>query len=320
MTHWFKSALVTLALACAGQGVAVAQAWPAKPIRLIVPYPPGGNSDLIGRMIAEKISGPLGQQVVVENRAGAGATIGAQVAARAPADGYTLLLAPTAVMAITHHLRKVPYDPEQDFAPIASVSSSYGIVAARKDLPASNMAELVALARKDPGKLTFGSAGTATATHLSGEIVHSKAGIKVLHVPYKGSAESLNDLVGGRIDLIYDPVALVQIKAGNLKALGVTSAVRHPELPAVPTLKEQGLEVPGGSWFGLFAPRGTPPEVVNRVAAEVDKAMAAPGVREQLVKFSQFPEFRGPAAFAAEIRADSAFYKDLIQRLGIKVE
>ena len=320
MAHWFKTALVTLALACAGQGAAQAQAWPTKPIRLIVPYPPGGNSDLIGRMIAEKISGPLGQQVVVENRAGAGATIGAQVAARAPADGYTLLLAPTAVMAITHHLRKVPYDPEQDFAPIASVSSSYGIVAARKDLPASNMAELVALARKDPGKLTFGSAGTATATHLSGEIVHSKAGIKVLHVPYKGSAESLNDLVGGRIDLIYDPVALVQIKAGNLKALGVTSAVRHPELPAVPTLKEQGLEVPGGSWFGLFAPRGTPPEVINRVAAEVDKAMAAPGVREQLVKFSQFPEFRGPAAFAAEIRADSAFYKDLIQRLGIKVE
>lgn len=320
MAHWFKTALVTLALACAGQGVTHAQAWPSKPIKLIVPYPPGGNSDLIGRMIADKISGPLGQQVVVENRAGAGATIGAQVAARAPADGYTLLLAPTAVMAITHHLRKVPYDPEQDFAPIASVSSSYGIVAARKDLPASNMAELIALARKDPGKLTFGSAGTATATHLSGEIVHSKAGIKVLHVPYKGSAESLNDLVGGRIDLIYDPVALVQIKAGNVKALGVTSTVRHPELPGVPTLKEQGLEVPGGSWFGLFAPRGTPPEIVNRVAAEVERAMAAPGVREQLVKFSQFPEFRGPAAFAAEIRADSAFYKDLIQRLGIKVE
>jgi len=315
-----KAALVVLAVACAGPGAALAQTWPTKPIKLIVPYPPGGNSDLIGRMIADKISGPLGQQVVVENRAGAGATIGAQAAARSPADGYTLLLAPTAVMAITHHLRKVPYDPELDFAPIASVSSSYGIVAARKDLPASNMADLIALARKEPGKLTFGSAGTATATHLSGEIVHNKAGIRVLHVPYKGSAESLNDLVGGRIDLIYDPVALVQIKAGNLKALGVTSTVRHPELPGVPTLKEQGLEVPGGSWFGLFAPRGTPPEIVNRIAAEVDRAMAAPGVREQLVKFSQFPEFRGPAAFAAEIRADSAFYKDLIQRLGIKVE
>ena len=315
-----KSALLALALACAGPGSALAQAWPAKPIRLIIPYPPGGSSDVVGRMIADKISGPLGQQVVVENRAGAGAAIGSQAAARSPADGYTLLLAPTAVMAITHHLRKVPYDPEQDFAPIASVSSSYGIVAARKDLPASNMAELVALARKDPGKLTFGSAGTATATHLSGEIVHSKAGIKLLHIPYKGSSESLNDLVGGRIDLIYDSVALVQVKAGNLKALGVTSATRHPELPAVPTLKEQGLEAPGGSWFGLFAPRGTAPEIVNRVAAEVEKAMASPGVREQLVKFSLYPDFRDPSAFAAAIRTDSAFFKDLIQRLGIKVE
>lgn len=315
-----KSALLALALACAGPGSALAQAWPAKPIRLIVPYPPGGSSDVVGRMIADRISGPLGQQVVVENRAGAGAAIGSQAAARSPADGYTLLLAPTAVMAITHHLRKVPYDPEQDFVPIASVSSSYVIVAARKDLPASNMAELVALARKDPGKLTFGSAGTATATHLSGEIVHNKAGTKVLHIPYKGSSESLNDLVGGRIDLIYDSVALVQVKAGNLKALGVTSATRHPELPAVPTLKEQGLEAPGGSWFGLFAPRGTAPEIVNRVAAEVEKAMASPGVREQLVKFSLYPDFRDPSAFAAAIRTDSAFFKDLIQRLGIKVE
>jgi len=324
MITFRRTTVAVLAASLAGLAVfastAQAQAWPTRPIKLIVPYPAGGNSDLIGRMIADKLSVALGQQVVVENRAGAGATIGAQVAARSPADGYTLLLAPTAVMAITHHLRRVPYDPETDFAPIASVSSSYGIVAARKDLPANTMAELVALARKEPGKLTFGSAGTATATHISGEIVHQKAGIKVLHVPYKGSAESLNDLVGGRIDLIYDPVALAQIKAGNAKALAVTSTVRHPELPAVPTLKEQGLDVPGGSWFGLFAPRGTPSEVIARLAAEVEKAMAAPGVREQLVKFSQFPEFRGPAAFAAEIRADSAFYKELIQRVGIKVE
>ena len=302
-------------------GDAHAQApWPTRPVKLVVPYPAGGNSDLIGRMIAEKISGPLGQQVIVENRAGAGATIGAQAVARSPADGYTLLLAPTAVMAITHHLRKVPYDPDNDFVAIASISSSYGIVAARKDLPASTMPELVALAKQSPGKLTFGSAGTATATHISGEIVHSKAGITLLHVPYKGSAEALNDLVGGRIDLIYDPVALAQVKAGNVKALAVTSAVRHPELPDVPTLKEQGLEVPGGSWFGLFAPRGTPPEVVNRVAAEVDKALAAPGVREQLVKFSQFPDYRGPDAFAKQIREDSVFYKDLIEKVGIKVE
>jgi len=312
-----------LLLGCAllAAGAAHAQgAWPNRPMKLIVPYPAGGNSDLIGRMIAEKVSGLLGQNMVVENRAGAGAAIGAQAAARAPADGYTFLLAPTAVISITQHLRKLPYDADNDFAPVAMVSSSYGLVAARKDLPANTMGEFVALAKKEPGKLTFGSAGTATATHISGEIVHLKAGIKLLHVPYKGSAEALNDLVGGRIDLIYDPVALPQVKAGNVKALAVTSEVRHPELPNVPTLKEQGLEVPGGSWFGLFAPKATPPEIVNRLAAVIDKAVNAPGVREQMLKFSQYPEFQGPQAFARQIREDTAFYKDLIERAGIKVD
>ena len=295
-------------------------AWPSRPIKLIVPYPAGGNADSIGRLLADRLSQALGQQMIVENRAGAGATIGAQAVARSPADGYTLLLAPTAVVAITHHLRKVPYDPENDFVPIASLSSSYGIVAARKGLPASNMAELIVLAKKSPGKLTFGSAGTATATHLTGEIVHNKAGITLLHVPYKGSAESLADLVGGRIDLIYDPVALSQIKAGTVKALATTANVRHPELPDVPTLREQGLEVPGGSWFGLFAPRGTPPEIVERLALESEKAMSAAGTRELLLKFSQYPDYKGPAAFTKQIQSDNAVYRDLITRTGIKID
>ncbi len=326
--HARRAALVRSALmvaawgsVCAGSASAQAQgAWPNRPLKLIVPYPAGGNADSIGRLIAERLSGTLGQQVVVENRAGAGATIGAQAAARSPADGYTLLLAPTAVVAITHHLRKVPYDPETDFTPIACLSGSYGIVAARKDLPANTLPELIALAKKDPGKYTFGSAGTATATHLSGEIVHYKAGIKLLHIPYKGSAESLADLVGGRIDLIYDPVALSQIRAGTLKALAVTSDTRHPELPNVPTLREQGLDVPGGSWFGLFAPRGTPPEIIERLAAESGRALAAPGTRETLLKFSQYPDYKGPAAFARQIATDSATYKDLIASAGIKVD
>ena len=299
---------------------AIAQSWPARPIKLVVPYPAGGNADQIGRLIAERLTGALGQQVVVENRAGAGATIGAQAVARSHADGYTLLLAPSAVMVITHHLRKVPYDPEADFAPIASLSSSYGLVAARADLPAKSMAELAALARQQPGKLTFGSAGTATATHLSGEIVHQKMGIKVLHVPYKGSAESLNDLVGGRIDLIYDPVALAQVKAGRLKVLATTAATRHPELPEVPTLKEQGIDADVGSWFGLFAPKGTAPEVIERIASEAAAAMNAPGTRETLLKFSQYPDVRSPAQFANQIQADNARYRALIQSLGIKVE
>jgi tripartite-type tricarboxylate transporter receptor subunit TctC len=307
------------ALSLLPSGVA-AQTWPARPIKLVVPYPAGGNADQIGRLIAERLSNALGQQVVVENRAGAGATIGAQAVARSPADGYTLLLAPSAVMVITHHLRKVPYDPEADFAPIASLSSSYGLVAARADLPANSMAELAALARQQPGKLTFGSAGTATATHLSGEIVHQKMGIKVLHVPYKGSAESLNDLVGGRIDLIYDPVALAQVKAGRLKVLATTATTRHPELPEVPTLKEQGIDADVGSWFGLFAPKGTPAEVIERIASESARAMNAPGTRETLLKFSQYPDVRNPAQFANQIQADNARYRALIQSLGIKVE
>ena len=312
--------LAAAAAAAAAPSLSAQPRWPDRPLRLIVPYPAGGNSDAIGRWAADRLSASLGQQVVVENRAGAGATIGAQAAARSAPDGYTLLLAPTAVMAITHHLRKVPYDAAADFAPIAAMTSSYGLVAARRDLPANTMPEFVALARREPGKLSFGSAGVATATHLTGEIVHHKAGVQVLHVPYKGSIEALTDLVAGRIDLIYDPVALAQVKAGAVKALAATSEVRHPELPAVPTLKEQGLDVPGGSWFGLFAPKGTPAEIVQRIAAEVEKVMSAPATRELLVKISQYPDFRGPAAFAAEIRNDSAFYKDLIQRTGIKVE
>lgn len=309
------TATLVLAPAVRSQG-----RWPDRPLKLIVPYPAGGNSDSIGRWAAERLSASLGQQVVVENRAGAGATIGAQAAARSAPDGHTLLLAPTAVMAITHHLRKVPYDPDTDFVPIAVMTSSYGLVAARRDLPANTMQEMIALARREPGKLSFGSAGTATATHLTGEIVHHKAGIKVLHVPYKGSAESLTDLVGGRIDLIYDPVALPQVKAGTVKALAATSDVRHPELPDVPTLKEQGLDVPGGSWFGLFAPRGTPADVVQRIAGDLERALAAPGTREMLQKFGQYPDFTGPAAFAARIRSDSATFRDLIAQAGIKVD
>ncbi|MFM1990138.1 MAG: hypothetical protein RJA99_3095 [Pseudomonadota bacterium] len=294
--------------------------WPDRPLKLIVPYPPGGNADAIGRWAAEKLSAGLGQQVVVENRAGAGASIGAQAAARSPADGYTLLLAPTAVMAITQHLRKIPYDPEADFAAICCVSNSYGLVAARKDLPANTFREFVPLAKAAPGKFTFGSVGPGTATHLSGEIAALRAGIRLLHVPYKGSAESLTDLVAGRIDLIFDPVALQQVKAGNVKALATTSPGRHPELPDVPTLKEQGIEMPDSGWFGLFAPKGTPAEAIVRMASEIERALAAPGTRETLLKFGQHPQYIGPDAFAARVKADTAMFRDLIAQAGIKLD
>lgn len=320
MTHETTRRAALAALAALAAAPAGAQSWPAGPVRFVVPYPAGGNADAVARLIGAKVAPALGQTVVIENKAGAGGTIGAAAVAKAAADGQTFLVAPTAVLAITPHLRKVGYEPLTELLPVAKLSGSYGIVTARKDLPASTMAEFIALAKKAPGKLTFGSAGNATATHISGEIVHRSAGIQLLHVPFKGSAEALNDLLAGRIDLIYDAVGLPQVKAGALKALAVTSKERHPELPQVPTLAEQGIDAPGGSWFGVFAPRGTAAAVVARLAAELQKAVTAADTREQLARVSQYPEFLGPEAFAKAVADDSAFFKDLIAQLGLKAE
>jgi tripartite-type tricarboxylate transporter receptor subunit TctC len=301
--------------------VACAQApWPTQSIKLVVPYPAGGNADAVARLIASKLAVGLAQSVVIENRAGAGGTIGTDRVAKSNGDGYTFLMTPSAVVAITPHLRKVPYDPASELLPVAMVSSSYGLVAARKDLPVNNMTELVALAKREPGKLTFGSAGAATATHITGEIVNLKAGIKLLHVPYKGSVEALSDLLAGRIDVIYDPVALAQVKAGNLKVLAVTSSTRHPDLPGVPTLREQKLDVPLGSWFGVFAPRGTPASVISRLAAEIEKVVSASETSDQMARFSQYPDYRGTEAFSNAIREDSAFFKAFVAQSGIKAE
>jgi tripartite-type tricarboxylate transporter receptor subunit TctC len=317
----FAVSLALVGLAAAGLAPTTrAQGWPAGPIKFIIPYPAGGNADAVARLVAAKLGAALGQTVVIDNRAGAGGTVGAAAAAKVPPDGTTFLLSPSGVFTITPHLRRVPYEALADFVPVAMLSGSYGIVTARKDLPAANMAEFVALAKKEPGRLTYGSAGNATATHISGEIVHKSAGIRLLHVPYKGSAEALNDLLAGRIDVIYDAVGLPQIKAGNLKALAVTSAERHPDLPQVPTLAEQKIEAPGGSWFGVFAPKGTAAAVVNRLAAELQRAMAAPDMREALARVSQYPNFRTPEAFARAVAEDSAFFKDLIQQIGLKAE
>lgn len=312
--------LFGVALGTAAPAAAQSGNWPARPMKLVVPYPAGGNSDAIGRFIANGLARALGQPFVVENRAGAGATIGAEAVARAPGDGYTFLLAPTAVVAITPHLRKVPYDPFTDFVPIAKLSGSYSIATARKNAPFNNLKELVAAAGKQPGKFTFGSAGPATATHIAGEMLHHAAGIRLLHVPYKGSADSLNDLVAGRIDMIYDPVSLTQVKAGNVKAIAIMSKKRHPDLPDVATVTEQGYPVDTRSWFGLFAPKGTPQPVVERIAAEVDRILSAEETRQLLLKMSQYPDYVAPAAFAREIREDSAAFKDLIVRAQIQGE
>ncbi len=294
-------------------------AWPDRPVTLVVPYPAGGNADTIGRFIADRLRQEIGGTIVVENKGGAGATIGARAVASAPPDGYTLLLAPTAVMAITHHLRDTPYKTA-DFTPVACVSGSYGIVAGRADLPANTLAELVALAKAKPDTLTFGSAGQATATHLAGVMVSRAADMSLMHVPYKGSGEALNDLLGGQIDLIFDPVALTQVKAGRLKAFASSSAQRNPELPDVPTLAELGYDVDTRSWFGLFAPAGTPADIVDKVARGVQNVLAQPATRDALLKFSQYPLYLGPAEFGRQVAEDDAFFATLIRQAGITVQ
>lgn len=312
--------LIAIALLSMAPAAMAQEAWPNKPIRLVVPYPAGGSSDNIGRFVAQGLERALGQAVVVENKGGAGGTIGAELVSRAAGDGYTFLVAPTAVFAITAHLRKVPYDPFNDFIPIAKLTGSYSIATARKDAPFNTMQELVAAAKKAPGKYTYGSAGSATATHLAGEMVSHKAGIKLLHVPYKGSAAALADLLGGQIDMIFDPVSLTQVKAGNVKAIGVMSKNRHPELPDVATVQEQGLDLDTRSWFAIFAPKGTPKAIVDRVAAEAEKMLKNDDTRAELLKVSQYPDYVGPAAFAAQIKKDSSFFKDLITSANIRVE
>lgn len=312
-------ALSTAAILSINPTTSIAQdAWPkARPIKFVVPFPAGGNADAIARLFADKMSAGLGQSIVIENRGGAAGAIGGQAVARAEPDGYTWLFSPSSVLVIGPHIRKAGYDPIADFIPVAIASRSYGIAAVRKDLPANTLKEFVALAKKDPDKYNFGSAGFASSTHIAGEIFHSQAGIKVTHVAYKGSADALTDLMGGRIDVLYDPVAFPQVESGNVKALAIMGDVRHPLLPNVPTSKEEGFPILSNVWFGLFAPKGTPKEMVDRVAAEAQKVAAQNDVKTATIKFSQYVDFGGPKEADAAVKADSAFYKDLVQRLNL---
>jgi tripartite-type tricarboxylate transporter receptor subunit TctC len=302
----------------AAQGTAPAN-WPDKPIHFITPYPPGGLSDQITRFVADKISKSLGKPVIVDNKPGAGATLGTEFAARAAPDGYNFFVAPTATVAVSPWLRKVNFSLD-DFEPVAKLTSSYGLVTARKDFPFSTYKEFVAAAKAAPGKYTFASNGVGTIVHLTGVLLHKQADIQVVHVPYKGSVESMTDLLGGRIDVMYDPVTLPRVKAGELKGLATTNPERNPEIPNVPTLKEQGFDIDTRSWFGMFAPRGTPPAVIARMAAEAQKAMNSPGARQSLLLSAMYPDYEGSQAFGQRVREDSRFFKDIIQKENIKAD
>lgn len=304
--------------------VACAQGYPSKPVRMVVPFPPGGTTDILARAVGQKLSEAWNQQVIIDNRPGAGGNIGTDIVAKAPADGYTLLMGTVGTQAINASLyAKLPYDPVKDFAPVTLVASVPNVLVVNATIPAKSVKELIALAKAKPGQLTFASSGNGTSIHLSGELFKTMTGTFMLHIPYKGSAPALTDLMGGQTNMMFDnlPSSMPHIKSGMLRALAVTSAKRSPALPDVPTIAEAG--VPGyeaSSWFGVLAPAGTPKEIVARLNADIVKVLAAPDIKERLSAQGADPVGNTPEQFAAYIRTEQIKWAKVVKDSGAKIE
>jgi tripartite-type tricarboxylate transporter receptor subunit TctC len=299
------------------------EAWPTKPIRLIVPFAAGGPSDVVGRQVAAELTKDLGQQVIVDNKPGAGASIGVAIAARAPADGYTLLLGHSASISATAQMRKVSYDPRTDLVPIATFAANFTLLVARKDFPANNIAELKALALKAPNTVSCGTAGTGSGGHMACEYLAELMGIKLLMVHYKGSSEAFNDILGGRVDLGFDPSALPRVKDGTVKVLATRSegGKRFAGLPDIPSFAEQGLpDMTDELWFGLLAPAGTPAAVVQRVAAVAKSFVNSPEAAARLMTYSLYPIYMGPDELKARMANDWVWFGNLINRHNLRVD
>ena len=319
----FLELLVAGAWACAALHAA-AQTYPSRPVRIVVPFPPGGPTDVVGRMVAAKLGDTFGQQFIVENRAGAGGTVGSESVAQAVADGYTLLYGSTSTLAMAPSLyRKLGYDPRKSFAPVSLVSSGPLLVAVNAAVPAATLAQLIVLAKEKPGALNYGSAGNATPPHLAAEMFKSLAGVDLVHVPYKGGAPALQAVSAGEVQLIFEGLVtlLPQIRAGRLRALAITGMARDPALPDVPTVAEAGLPAfQVNFWSGLVAPAGTSPEVVGTLNAALGKALATPDARETLTRFGLVPASNTPAEFSRFIEAEIARWEKAIQASGAKVD
>jgi tripartite-type tricarboxylate transporter receptor subunit TctC len=318
-----RAALATLALTIAVPS-AFAQAWPTKPIRLIVPFPPSGGTDIVARTIAPHLSALIGQQIVIDNKPGAGGTIGTEMAAKSAGDGYTLLMATTSTHAVAPNLNpKLAYDPVKDFAPVVNVNIGPNVLVVTAGLPVRSVTELIAHAKANPGRLTFASSGTGTVYHLTGEMFRMMAGVDIVHIPYKGSAQAYPDLISGQVTMMFDATTSVMphVKSGKLRALAVTSAKRNPAVPDLPTMIEAG--VPGfesAVWIGLFAPAATPREVIARLNAETNKVLARGDVRDAFAFQGTDPVGGTSEQFAAQIRADFARWGNVIRDAGVKLE
>lgn len=306
-------------------GTAGAQSsFPSKPVRMVVTFPTGGAPDILARTISEKINPAWGQTVIVDNKPGAGGNIGAEFVARAASDGHTLVMGTVGTHSINGALyAKMPYEMVKDFTPVTLIASTPNLLVVNNDVPAKNLAELIALAKAKPGQLTFGSPGIGTSVHVSGELFNSLAGVKTTHVPYKGRQMAIPDLLGGTITMMFDnmPSALPVVKEGKLRAIGVTSAKRSPSAPDVPTIAEQGL--PGfeaTSWFAVFAPAGTPRPIVDQLHAEFVRIFNLPDVQAKLRTLGLEPILGGPEELARVQQAEIAKWAKVVKDSGAKAE
>jgi tripartite-type tricarboxylate transporter receptor subunit TctC len=323
-----RRATEILAALCIGLGAigsAFAQAnYPTKPIRFIVPFPPGGGTDILSRLVANKLTETLGWQIVVDNRGGAGGSVGLQAAAQAVADGYTMVMGQTSNLAISPSLySRLPYHPTRDFAPVSLVSASPIVLVVVAKSPHRKLGDIVAAAKAKPGHLTFGSPGSGTVAHLTGELFQRAAGIQWVHVPYKGAAQALPDLIGGRIDLYSSSLetAMPHMRAGTLRALAVTSLQRVPVVPDVPTVSESGYKgFEATTWFGILVPKGTPEAIVDRLAAEITKVLQLPEVKERMAASGGLLVKTGPKEFSALLHSEIQKWSRIVQESGARVD
>jgi tripartite-type tricarboxylate transporter receptor subunit TctC len=317
-------AVLALALACTeALAQPTADAYPSKPIRFILPFPPGGGTDILGRVIAERLSASLGQPVVIENRGGAGGNVGAEAAAKSPPDGYTIVLVAPSLAISPSLYTKLNYDPVKDLAPVSLVGTVPNVLVTNPSVPAQNLAEFIALAKAAPGGMNFGSGGNGTSNHLAGELFNIQAGVKLVHVPYKGVNLAMNDVLAGQVQMVVIgiPAALPFIRAGRLRALAVIAPARAPALPEVPTAAEAGLpnyEVT--TWYGVLAPSGTPRPIITRLNAELARAMHAPELKERLAATGTEPRTSTPEEFAEFIRQEIAKWGKVVREAGLKAD
>jgi len=316
--------VMMLFLLCCAAVQAFAQAYPSKAVRMIVPYPPGGGNDTLGRLFAAKLSERLGQPFVVENRPGAGTMIGTEAAAKSPPDGYTILLSSIATHALSPNLyARVPYDPVKDFAPITLLGIAPTVLVVPAELPARNLQEFIAAAKAKPGALAYASGGNGTPPHINAEVFKSVAGIDLLHVAYKGGGPALVDLMAGRVQAMLDTAAsaMPHVRSGKLRALAISAPRRSPELPDLPTFAEAGLpQYDTNAWYSMHAPAGTSPDIVRRLNAELVAILKDPEILARFKQLATDPVGNSPEEFAAFVRAELDKYARIIKAAGIKLD